>query len=73
MERHVGMTRLPAAGTVGSCEEGSQTAADLDDLQALLAFGDADHHLLAGGQRFHAVAAQHRGMDEDIACRRPRA
>jgi hypothetical protein len=23
---------------------------DLDDLQALLAFGDADHHLLAGCQ-----------------------
>src|SRR5260370_41639881 len=40
---------------------------DLDDLQALLALGDAHHHLLAGRQRFHAMAAQHRGVHEDVA------
>src|SRR5437764_13899661 len=40
---------------------------DFDDLKAFLALGDAHHDLLAGRQRIHAVAAQHGGMDEDVA------
>ena len=64
----IGRRKSNRAMSISERQFGARSSGpDLDDLQALLALGDAHHHLLPGGERVHAVPAQNRCMDEDVS------
>ena len=59
---------MPICATCGHSRPGQASdGLDLDDLQAFLAVGDADHDFLPCRQQLHAMPTQDRSMHEYVA------